>query len=103
MHTKPITALHCPTKFAGNDESLMHVFMTASEDGLVKIWDRRQNESVASVASSAGGFGKAPIYSVATNSNLICAGTNEDIIWWDINKLQKPIGRFTECHSQDVT
>ena len=22
---------------------------------------------------------------------------------WDIHKLQKPIGRFVECHNEDVT
>lgn len=46
QHTAPITALHCPESFAAN-ENLMHVFMTASQDGLVKVWDRRTNTSVA--------------------------------------------------------
>ena len=45
-HGAPITALHCPSAFANND-NLVHVFMTASQDGLVKIWDRRTNQSVA--------------------------------------------------------
>ena len=74
--------------------------MTASEDGFVKIWDRRSNESVAKVNS---GGGRAPFYSVGTNSNLIAAGTNQDVLVWDIHKLQKPIGRFVECHNDDVT
>ena len=102
-HTKSVTAIHCPTRFAGSDENLMHVFMTAAEDGAVKIWDRRTNTTVASVNSVAGGFGKRPIYSITTNDNMICAGTKEDILWWDINKLDKPIGNFTECHSDNVT
>ena len=46
QHTKPISALHCPEAYA-NNEFLKHVFMTASQDGLVKIWDRRSNQSVA--------------------------------------------------------
>ena len=74
-HTKPLTCLHCPTKFAGTDENLQHLFLSASKDGIVKIWDRRSNSSVAQVASSASGFGSSPIYSVTTNSNMICAGT----------------------------
>jgi len=46
MHTAPITALHCPESYSAN-ENLVNVFMTASEDGLVKIWDRRTSTSVA--------------------------------------------------------
>lgn len=74
--------------------------MTASEDGLVKIWDRRSNTSVAQVNS---GGGKIPFYSVSTNSNLIAAGTNEDVLLWDIKNLNKPVGRFVESHVDDVT
>ena len=98
-HTKPITALHCPQSFTG-DENLQHVFMTASEDGLVKVWDRRTNTSVAQMNS---GGGKSPFYSVASNQGLIAAGTNRDVLVWDIHKLQKPIGRFVESHNEDVT
>ena len=97
-HTKPITSLHCPTKFAGTDENLQHLFLTGSQDGLVKIWDRRSNSSVAQVTTSSSGFGLSPVFSVTTNSNMICAGTKHDILWWDINKLGKPIGRFSEGH-----
>ena len=25
------------------------------------------------------------------------------MLFWDIHKLQKPIGRFVECHNEDVT
>ena len=46
-HVKPVTALHCPSALATNDENFVHLFMTASQDGLVKIWDRRTNQSVA--------------------------------------------------------
>jgi len=99
MHSKPITALHCPEAYA-NNEFLVHVFMTASQDGLVKFWDRRSNTSVAHVNT---GGGRIPFYSVGTNNNLIAAGTNEDLLFWDIHKLQKPIGRFDESHSEDVT
>ena len=42
QHNGPISAIHCPEAFADN-ENLVHVFMTASQDGLVKIWDRRSN------------------------------------------------------------
>ena len=55
------------------------------------------------VPSEVLSFGKRPIYSITTNDNMICAGTKEDILWWDINKLDKPIGNFTECHSDNVT
>lgn len=34
---------------------------------------------------------------------MIVAGTNEDILMWDVHSLTKPIGNFTECHNDDVT
>lgn len=77
--------------------------MTASQDGLIKLWDRRQLSTVASLASTAGGFGKSPFFSVAASENLICGGTNEDLLFWDIRSLTKSIGRFTEGHNDDVT
>lgn len=77
----------------------MHVFLTASEDGLVKIWDRRSNTPVAQMTLGT----RAPFHSVAANKGLIAAGTNEDIVLWDIHHLSKPVGHFTESHSDDVT
>ena len=58
---------------------------------------------MAEVASSSAGFGSQPFYSITTNKDLIVAGTSEDILFWDVKKLQKPIGRFAECHNSDVT
>lgn len=49
------------------------------------------------------GGGRSPFYSVGTNSAMIAAGTNQDLLVWDIHKLNKPIGRFNECHNEDVT
>lgn len=77
----------------------MHVFLTASLDGMVKIWDRRSYTPVAQMSLGT----RAPFHSVAANKGLIVAGTNEDIVLWDIHHLSKPIGHFTECHSDDVT
>lgn len=57
--------------------------MTASEDGTVKIWDRRSNQAVAHVNSYGGG--RAPIHSVCTSKDLIVAGTNEDLLVWDVH------------------
>ena len=69
---------------------LAHVFMSASQDGLVKIWDRRSFSAVAKVQTPA----KAAFYSVGASSRLIAAGTGEDIFLWDIHQLSKPIGHF---------
>lgn len=60
QHTKQITALHCPSFVDGE---LAHVFMSAGEDGIVKIWDRRSAQAVASVTTNT----KAPIFSVSSN------------------------------------
>lgn len=78
---------------------MLHVFMTSSEDGFVKIWDRRTNAQVAQVKT----YTNAPMQSLSSSSSLIAAGTNEDIFLWDIHNLAKPIGHFQECHNDDVT
>ena len=69
---------------------MAHVFMTSSEDGLVKIWDRRSNSTVAQVSSPTC----APMHSVSAKKSLIAVGTNEDILIWDIHALSKPVGHF---------
>lgn len=88
--------MHCPSSFDGE---LAHVFMSTGEDGLVKIWDRRSAQAVASVTTP----NRAPLFSISSNQNLIVGGTNEDLFMWDIHALTKPIAHFVECHSEDVT
>jgi WD40 repeat protein len=44
-----------------------------------------------------------PFYSVDTNQQIIVAGTNEDIIFWDIRNLKSPLEVLDESHSEDVT
>ena len=102
MHNVQISAIHCPRDFNDNAD-LMNAVFTAGQDGIIKIWDRRQKQNVTSLASATAGFGSAPFFSVTTNKNMIVGGTNEDILLWDVKKLQKPIGRFSECHNSDVT
>ena len=97
-----MTAIHCPRDFTDNPD-LMNAVLTAGHDGVIKIWDRRLSQNVAQVESSSAGFGQAPFYSVATNQSMIVGGTNEDILLWDVKKLQKPFGRFSECHNSDIT
>ena len=98
LHRNPIAALHCPDSFSEND-NLVHCFMTGAQDGMVKIWDRRSNVSVAKVTS----LGQGPFYSVGTNANMIAAGTNQDTLIWDIHKLGKPFAKFEEGHMEDIT
>ena len=46
---------------------------------------------------------KHPVYSIAYDSRVICAGTHEDIVLWDTANLKKPFSRFVESHNDDVT
>ena len=48
-------------------------------------------------------YGNMPFYSVDTNNQIIVAGTNEDIIFWDIRKLKAPLEVLDESHNEDVT
>ena len=44
-----------------------------------------------------------PIYSVDTNKQIIVAGTNEDIIFWDVRNLKSPLEVLDESHNEDIT
>lgn len=48
-------------------------------------------------------YGNMSFYSVDTNNQIIVAGTNEDIIFWDIRKLNAPLEVLDESHNEDVT
>lgn len=37
------------------------------------------------------------------NQKVLCAGTHEDIVIWDLAMLKKPLYRFEESHNDDVT
>jgi len=72
-HEKAITAVHSPgTEFAQNNDGFNHVFLTASEDGFIKMWDRRQGVAgpvAAQVTSAASGFGQKPFFCCTTNGS----------------------------------
>ena len=73
------------------------MILTSSEDGTLKLWDRRNGDCVKSLSPN----GK-PLFSVDTNQKLICAGSTEDVFFWDLRKL-KIVANYTESHADDVT
>lgn len=80
-----------------DNEYLQHVILSASEDGSVKVWDRRNGQKVSELKSN-----NSPFYSVDTNKSMICAGTSKDVIFWDLRKM-KPVVTYDESHTDDVT
>ena len=46
---------------------------------------------------------KHPVFSIAYDQRIICAGTHEDIVLWDTANMKKPFSRFVESHNDDVT
>ena len=48
-------------------------------------------------------YPQANIYSVDCNGQIIVAGTNEDLVFWDIRNLKEPIKVLDESHSDDIT
>ena len=72
--------------------------ISASEDKTIKIWDRNQG-SVVNTIKHRG----QPFYSIATNTNVIVAGTNEDIIFWDVRNTKVPMAVLDESHCEDIT
>ena len=72
--------------------------LSGSEDKIIKIWDRNTGKVVGKMQ-----YGNMPFYSIDTNQQIICAGTNEDIIFWDVRNLKNPLEVLDESHSDDVT
>jgi WD40 repeat protein len=80
-HKAKISAL----KYSGvnDNEHLANVVITASEDKTVKLWDRRYGNVVSEM-----NYQNFPFYSLDVNKNMICVGTNSEIIFWDLRKLK---------------
>jgi WD40 repeat protein len=79
---------------------MQHAIFSASEDGCVKIWDRRNGLLVNNLNFREG---NAPFYSVATNKNIICAGSDKEIVFWDLRNLKKSLMFYKNAHTLDVT
>jgi WD40 repeat protein len=47
-------------------------------------------------------YQNCPFYSLDVNKNMICAGTNSEIIFWDLRKL-KVAQAYQSSHTDDVT
>lgn len=80
-----------------DNEKLSNILFTAAEDKMVKLWDRRTGNIVSEL-----GYQNSPFYSLDVNQNTITAGTNSEIIFWDLRKL-KVAGTYQCSHSDDVT
>ena len=74
----------------------MHVIFTASEDGVVKLWDRKNGDCVHQLKADTRFF------SLDHNKQMICAGSIEDVIFWDLRKM-KQLMRYSESHSDEVS
>ena len=81
-----------------NPNSMQGTLLTASEDKLIKIWDRSSGQMAATMRHRG-----QPIYSVDTNGQVIVAGTSQDVVFWDIRNLKVPMAILEESHGDEVT
>jgi hypothetical protein len=44
-----------------------------------------------------------PFYSLDTNGQVVAAGTNQDLVFWDIRYTKAPLEVLDESHSDDIT
>ena len=72
--------------------------LTVSEDKTLKVWDR-QSGKLAFQMKHRG----QPFFSVETNGSVIVAGTNEDVVFWDVRNTKVPMEILDESHNLDVT
>ena len=68
--------------------------MSCSKDGTIQLYDSRVMKAQATLNAGQNGS-KHPVYSIDASKNIICAGTHEDIVVWDIANMKK--------HYVDVT
>ncbi|KAJ3391374.1 hypothetical protein HDU84_006119 [Entophlyctis sp. JEL0112] len=87
---------------------------SASRNGSIFVHDIRSNSPVATIA---GAGDEAPLVTVSANTsgNVLAAGAElaeksgpegEDVaslLMWDIRTTGKPLARFTDSHSDDIT
>ena len=72
--------------------------ISASDDRLLKLWDPNSGKQITSVQ-----YENHPFYSIDCNEQIIVAGTNEDLVFWDVRNLQIPMEVLDESHSDDIT
>jgi WD40 repeat protein len=68
VHREKISSVKYAGAVEGSSE-IQALVMSASEDGSVKLWDRRTYGSVGKLE-----YQKKPFFSLDTNKNLIAAG-----------------------------
>ncbi|CAM9142616.1 unnamed protein product [Ectocarpus sp. 4 AP-2014] len=94
-HTGPLTQL----AFAPSDPSC---FFSASEDGTVRGWDTR---SLATIITLGESEEEEEIYSMALGYDGRLCATGKDCLieFYDLRKAGKPLGSYSECHTDAVT
>ena len=74
------------------------MLISASSDGAVKLWDRRNGGSVGQLTHQS-----MPFFSVATNKQVISGGSYADVVFWDVRKMKAPVFEYRSAHTDDVT
>lgn len=74
-----------------------NMFQTSSDDGFVRTWDLRTQNSVESYASQH----EKPIYSCHCNGTHVAGGVGEDLVLWD-RRTRKTAALFKDTHALDV-
>jgi len=95
LHKSKVNAM----KYAGvaDNEHLSQVMLTASEDRTVKLWDRRNGSVIHELK-----YNNLPFFSVDTNKQTICAGTNSEVVFWDLRKM-RVLTTYQDAHADDIT
>ncbi|KAJ3107208.1 WD repeat-containing protein 89 [Phlyctochytrium planicorne] len=100
------TAIH-DIKYAPDTSD--HLLWRSSADGSIQLADLRSNTGAAEVRASSGVF----CLSIDSGNRYLAAGTElaknvegeeeAPIYIWDLRELAKPLTKFTDAHSDDVT
>lgn len=83
--------------FKSENPLFSKAFVSAGNDGLIKIWDSRSPNSVKTLKTNG-----IKVFCLETSEDKLIAGFGREIGIWDL-KTMKNICRYRSAHSEDVT
>jgi len=91
-HTDTITQLHYSSAHP-------HVFFSSSADKSVRAWDTRSGDSAFTLSQR----GQCQSVGIGVDGTALVAGSESDLMIWDLRKPTQAKMCFEDCHSDVVT
>merc|ERR1712137_1258286 len=90
-HTDTITQLHYSSAHP-------HVFFSSSADKSVRAWDTRSGDSAFTLSQR----GQCQSVGIGVDGTALVAGSESDLMIWDLRKPTQAKMCFEDCHDQEI-